>query len=409
MNLLFSRESEMGVLGSMLLSPVAVDECLGILKPGDFFNEAHRIIFASMCRLHEAGQAIDPFTLQAELETRNQFADIGGHSFLLDLGCCVPSAANACFYAKAVKDKSVLRAKRAAALALIESIDDGESMDVIEAKSEMVIAASVGHVEAPIYHISSIESDGDYRGLKTTNKALNDSIWHRGFPVGQITLVQADTGGGKSTWMMTEAFNAAKRGVRVLYATFADLTARDVQYRLLRWMTGFDKPQGDEERAFWLECRESLSQWPIQVYDSAKVDGLSSTIETFAAWFKAANAKDPFDLVFLDYAQEIGTSDSKAHSLFDQAFIAANKASKLAMQHSECAFVVGSQISKDAEGNLKSRNSKRWDDVAAWRLVISRDDVEVTKGRYGGKGTKAGHSFNGQSQTYVPDEKEFAS
>ena len=63
-----SVEAERAVLGSLLLLPEACDEVALIVRPDDFYDDAHRAIFAHMLALHDDGRQIDPTLLVAAAE-----------------------------------------------------------------------------------------------------------------------------------------------------------------------------------------------------------------------------------------------------------------------------------------------------------------------------------------------------
>ena len=48
----FSLEAEIGVLGSMMLMPETCDDIVNLLKPDDFHDEAHRVLFDNIMEMH---------------------------------------------------------------------------------------------------------------------------------------------------------------------------------------------------------------------------------------------------------------------------------------------------------------------------------------------------------------------
>ena len=102
-------EAEESVLGSMLLSKDAIAEVLELLREDDFYRPAHRTVFRSVLELYGHGDAVDAVTVQEELRRNGSLADIGGAPFLHTLVASVPTAANAGYYARIVKEAGVLR------------------------------------------------------------------------------------------------------------------------------------------------------------------------------------------------------------------------------------------------------------------------------------------------------------
>ena len=60
----------MSVLGGILLENEALNKALEILRPEDFYREAHRKIFTALIDLSEKGEPADLVTLTALLQQR---------------------------------------------------------------------------------------------------------------------------------------------------------------------------------------------------------------------------------------------------------------------------------------------------------------------------------------------------
>ncbi|HCM17712.1 MAG TPA: replicative DNA helicase, partial [Firmicutes bacterium] len=103
-------DAEKSTLGSMLLEKEAIFTATEILKPDDFYREAHRQIFQAVSALSGRGEPVDLVTVAEELRQRNLLEQVGGASYLASLANCVPTAANVEHYAQIVEEKSVLRA-----------------------------------------------------------------------------------------------------------------------------------------------------------------------------------------------------------------------------------------------------------------------------------------------------------
>jgi replicative DNA helicase len=102
-------ETEMAVLGAMLMDKNAVDGALELLTADDFYKEAHSKIFQAIAALTDKNEPIDLVTLTAELRRKEWLEDVGGAVYLATLIDSVPSSANIEYYAKIVKEKALLR------------------------------------------------------------------------------------------------------------------------------------------------------------------------------------------------------------------------------------------------------------------------------------------------------------
>ncbi|MBA2660748.1 MAG: replicative DNA helicase [Bradymonadaceae bacterium] len=104
-----NEDAERSVLGSILLDNRVLDELMTLLGHEDFYREAHRHIFRTMCTLHARSEAVDVITLADHLGAEDLLEAVGGPNYLARLSNEVPSAANVNHYANIVRRKSTLR------------------------------------------------------------------------------------------------------------------------------------------------------------------------------------------------------------------------------------------------------------------------------------------------------------
>ena len=104
-----SLEAEMSVLGGVLLENEALNKALEVLRPEDFYREAHRKIFNAIIDLNEKGEPADLVTLTAALQQRGELEEVGGNAYIATLVDYVPTAANIAYYSRLVKEKAIGR------------------------------------------------------------------------------------------------------------------------------------------------------------------------------------------------------------------------------------------------------------------------------------------------------------
>jgi replicative DNA helicase len=104
-----SREAEMGVIGSVLRDNPVLNELLNIIRPENFYFDAHQKIFQAVVDLYNEGKPVDLPILFETLKSRKQVEDVGGAAYLGELWEAAPTAANAEYYARIVRDKAVVR------------------------------------------------------------------------------------------------------------------------------------------------------------------------------------------------------------------------------------------------------------------------------------------------------------
>jgi len=106
-----SQDAELGVLGSVLLSPKEVmGDCVEKGITADhFYFPAHVEIFRILLELYDANKPIDFIILTQLLRDRGLLDKVGGPAFVTSLFTFVPTAANAAYYTDILKEKHTLR------------------------------------------------------------------------------------------------------------------------------------------------------------------------------------------------------------------------------------------------------------------------------------------------------------
>jgi replicative DNA helicase len=104
-----SREAEKGVLGSVLRDNVVLSDILNIIRPENFYFDAHQKIFQAIIDMYQEGKPVDLVILFEILKARKQIEDVGGAPYLAELWEAAPTAANAEYYSRIVRDKAVVR------------------------------------------------------------------------------------------------------------------------------------------------------------------------------------------------------------------------------------------------------------------------------------------------------------
>jgi len=104
-----SVDAEMAILGSMLIEEAAIAKAIELIDENAFYKEAHRMIYMTIIGLFDRNSAIDLITVIEELKKRGELDEVGGAAYLTLLTSSIPTAANVEYYAKIVKEKSILR------------------------------------------------------------------------------------------------------------------------------------------------------------------------------------------------------------------------------------------------------------------------------------------------------------
>lgn len=149
-------DAEVAVLGSALLSRAALAEVVEVVKPEDFYKTGHRLVFEAILELYARGDVIDPITLVDRLGKTGGLDDVGGATRIHDLVASVPTAANALYYARIVREKAVLR----------RLIDAGTQVVQIGFEGDEDVNISVDRAEQLIYDVAQGRVTNEFSPLK---------------------------------------------------------------------------------------------------------------------------------------------------------------------------------------------------------------------------------------------------
>src|SRR4051812_21560297 len=104
-----SRDAERCLLGSMLRDNQVIGDVLQIIRQENLYFDAHQKIFQGVTALYDKANPVDLVTLAEWLQEQKFIEDIGGYAYLGELWDAAPTAANAEYYAKIVRDKGLVR------------------------------------------------------------------------------------------------------------------------------------------------------------------------------------------------------------------------------------------------------------------------------------------------------------
>ncbi len=157
--------AEQSVLGGMLLSKDAIADVIEIIRDRDFYRPAHELIYDAIIELYGHGEPADAVTVSAELTKRGDIARAGGAPYLHTLISSVPTAANAGYYAKIVREHAIMRRLVEAGTKIVQYgyTTEGEVDDMVDL------------AQAEVYAVTERRSSEDYVMLSTLlPKALDE-------------------------------------------------------------------------------------------------------------------------------------------------------------------------------------------------------------------------------------------
>ncbi len=158
--------AEQSVLGGMLLSKDAIADVVEVVRGHDFYRPAHELVFEAVLDLYGRGEPADAVTVSAELQKRGELGRVGGAPYLHTLLQSVPTAANAGYYARIVRETAVLRRLIEAGTKIVQLgyAGDGDADDIVDA------------AQVEVYNVTDKRTSEDYLPLSEIMEGALDEI-----------------------------------------------------------------------------------------------------------------------------------------------------------------------------------------------------------------------------------------
>lgn len=214
-------DAEAAVLSAILLSREALDRVLEILRPEHFYSDANGRIYEASTQLAVAGTPIDIVSVASWLRDREWLAQIGGASYLAQLADATPAVAHVGAHAAVVYEKWRLRqliatCQRVAAegygdVGGVQEFIDGTEQAIYQlartaTKNSALPLNQV--LRAAFQQITAAAERGDrITGISTGYERLDAKT--AGLHAGDLTIVAARPGMGKTSFVLNLAVNVA--------------------------------------------------------------------------------------------------------------------------------------------------------------------------------------------------------
>jgi replicative DNA helicase len=158
--------AEQCVLGGMMLSKDAISDVLDVIKARDYYRPAHQVVHDVILDLFGRGEPADAVTVAAELTRRGDIGRVGGAPYLHTLIASVPTAANAGYYARIVRERAILRrlVEVGTRIAQLGYVGDGDADELVD------------RAEAEIYGVTDRRVSEDYLPLAEIMPGALDEI-----------------------------------------------------------------------------------------------------------------------------------------------------------------------------------------------------------------------------------------
>ncbi len=310
-------EAEGSVLGSMMLSREAINDVTEEIRGSDYYKPAHETIHNVIVDLSGRGEPADAVTVAAELQRRGELQRVGGAPYLHTLIASVPTAANAGYYARIVRERSLLRSLVTAGTRIVQLgyADAGGDVDqIVDQASQEIYAvgerrASADYVpmseisESILDELEDIERHRDKLGGVPTGFADLDRLT-QGLHPGQMIIIAARPAMGKSTLALDFCRSAAIHHDTAAVIFSLEMSRSEIAMRLLSAESGVFLSKmraGDMTSQDWRRVSETtsrVSEAPLFIDDSPNM-----AMTEIRAKCRRLKQQHNLGLVVVDYLQ----------------------------------------------------------------------------------------------------------
>ncbi|HLV04036.1 replicative DNA helicase [uncultured Georgenia sp.] len=353
--------AEQSVLGGMLLSKDAIADVIEELRGQDFYRPAHELIYDAIIDLYGRGEPADAVTVAAELNKRGELGRVGGAAYLHTLISSVPTAANAGYYARLVRDQAVLRrlVEAGTRIAQLGYATDGGDVDDL-----------VNTAQAEVYAVTERRSSEDYVPLRDTINLTMEEIENNanrgegmvgvptgfadldaltnGLHPGQMVIVAARPAIGKSTLSLDICRSASiKHGLTSVIFSL-EMGRTELTMRLLSAEAGVplqNMRKGTMRDEDWTKVAAAMSrvsEAPLFIDDSPNM-----SLMEIRAKCRRLKQRHGLRLVVVDYLQ-LMTSGKRVESR-QQEVSEFSRALKLLAKELEVPVIAVAQLNRGPE------------------------------------------------------------
>jgi replicative DNA helicase len=361
-----SVQTEVTVLGAMLLDAVAITDATAKLRPEDFSLDSHQRVYRVMVDLLALGHAVDLITVMDALTKRRELDAIGGAAYLAFLTEGIPRNPNIESYVRIIKDKSLLRQ-------LLSIFNDG----MVQASDQSEEATKVlNDVEARLAEVADSAIQRGFSNIPeivATSFGSIDALYEQGREVtglathyiefdkmtsglqnSELIIIAARPSMGKTAWAINIAQNCAVKDGKVVAVFSLEMSKESLLRRMLasEAMVGSRKLQTGfiprEDKGKLIAALDRLMTSKMFIDDTPGI----TLAEMRAKARRLRQQEGSLDLIVIDYLQLMTGSSGNSKTQFEnrtQEVSSISRGLKALAKELKVPVVALSQLSRGSE------------------------------------------------------------
>lgn len=308
-------EAERSVLSAMILSPDVLENALVELNEDDFFLDANRVVFEAVHEMFDRNSPVDPISLADHLTSAGKLERAGGMAALARLTEDTFSIASWRHHAEIIRRDSTLRLMidASAKIANLAVNAPEDTKEVVDSAEKMLLAVTNRDIRTNYVKIEDLmvglydelgrmsQNQQGIQGVETGFPAMDKMFL--GLRAGQMIVIGARPGVGKTSFALNLAVQAAQGGAAVAFFSL-EMSSEEIAQRLLSTYSQVPlqnirsaniKP---EEWTAILQATQDLSKLDLMIDDTP-----GTTVTEIRAKARRMLRNKEKAIVILDYLQ----------------------------------------------------------------------------------------------------------
>jgi replicative DNA helicase len=345
---------ERAVLGAILAGHQQAGELLNILKPEDFFDQRHRKVARAVLALYEAGTRPDLLAVHDELVRSGELDSVDGAAYIASMVDGIVLKSDVLYVLRGLRRMASFRqavylAENIKTLALeqaggVESLLDS----AVEKFSSLARDLENTEDDGTPYFDSAIEAlsvarEGARLKIYTDIDKLDQ--WTGGFREGELIVLTAETGTGKSLLAAQIRARSCRDGYHALFCS-GEMSKSHLAGRELASTSGVTPIKMRREDLLTEEDFVALVDAASHQCKKCRILDGELSLSRIRRAARKMKARTGLELLILDYDELI---EAEGKTEFEQQRVIARAAKSLAIEL-KCAVILISQLRKTTAG-----------------------------------------------------------
>jgi replicative DNA helicase len=345
---------ERTVLDAILCGHPQIGELLDTLKPEDFFNTWHRKILGAILGLHSAGIRPDLLSVHDELTRSGAIEAAGGIAYVASLCDGIAFQSDVLYVLRGLRRMATFRqavhlAEHIKQLAL-EQAGNVESLldSAVERFSFLARDLESTEDDGAPYFDSAVEAlarakEGSRLKIYTDIGKLDQ--WTGGFREGELVVLTAETGTGKSLFAAQIRSRACRDQYVALFCS-GEMTKAHLASRELASKSGVTPIKLRRDDLLTDDDFQALAEAASHQCKKCRILDGELSIARIRRTARKMKSRTGLDLIILDYDELI---DAEGDTEFEQQRVIARAAKSMALEL-KCCVILISQLRKITKG-----------------------------------------------------------